>query len=237
LISAAPGVGKSAFVLNYVIKSGTPTLYFSADSDAFTQLSRIVSMLTGTGLDQAAELVRSGETESYREALTGLPSRFIFEASPDLEDIKQSLKSYEELYGEYPELIVIDNITDVRTGNLDNDANPTEGMEFLCSELHSLARTYQTAVIGLHHVTGPHNSGDKPVSLSGLKGQIGRVPEMVLTLHKVDAGNGDFHYLRASAVKNRGGKSDSSGETFAELEFEGAKMNITDVRSHFSFGV
>jgi hypothetical protein len=47
LICAGPGTGKSAFVLTYAPLAKVPTLYFSADSDAFTQLSRSLSILTG----------------------------------------------------------------------------------------------------------------------------------------------------------------------------------------------
>jgi len=82
-------------------------------------------------------------------------------------------------------------------------------------------------VIGLHHVTGPHNDGDKPIPLSGIKGQIGRVPEMIMTLHRVPNEFGP-DALNISTVKNRGGKSDPSGQDFASLEFVGETMKISD---------
>ena len=82
-------------------------------------------------------------------------------------------------------------------------------------------------VTGLHHVTGPYNDADKPIPLSGVKGQIARVPELVLTLHRVSEGFGPDS-LNVSTVKNRGGKSDASGQDYAALEFEGSTMQIND---------
>ena len=92
----------------------------------------------------------------------------------------------------------------------------------------TMARNTEACVIGLHHVTGPYVDADKPIPLSGVKGQITRVPAMVLTLHRRAGELGEPDTLCVSTVKNRGGKSDPSGHTFAELDFRGASMSITD---------
>jgi hypothetical protein len=62
-----------------------------------------------------------------------------------------------------------------------------------------------------------------------VKGQITRVPELVITLHR-KASEMDFGVdtLYVSTVKNRGGKSDPSGVDAAELEFIGDTMQIRD---------
>lgn len=83
-------------------------------------------------------------------------------------------------------------------------------------------------MVGLHHVTGPFNDSATPIPLSGIKGQIGRVPEMILTMHKIAEGYGSDS-LRVSTVKNRAGKADPSGEDYAELEFNGDTMTIKDM--------
>jgi hypothetical protein len=83
-------------------------------------------------------------------------------------------------------------------------------------------------VIGLHHVTGEYNDAVKPIPLKGLKDQIGRVPEMVLTLWKKVSEFGGTR-LMVSTVKNRGGKADISGQEAVELEFIGDSMTIRDV--------
>lgn len=226
LVCAGPGTGKSAFVLAYALKSKVPTLYFSADSDAFTQLSRSVSILSGWSLERSTRAVRSEDIGQVADDLDSLPIRFNYKASPSLDVIEESLAAYDALYEDFPALIVIDNITNVRTDAGDGD-DPFSGLEALMDYLHEMARETGSCVIGLHHVTGPYNDGDKPIPLSGIKGQIGRVPELILTLHRVSDGFGP-DLLNVSTVKNRGGKSDPSGNDFASLEFVGDTMKICD---------
>jgi hypothetical protein len=226
LVCAGPGVGKSAFILNYALKAKVPTLYFSADSDAFTQLSRSMSILTGWDMEKSARMVRDGTLGEAEAEFDGIPIRFNYSASPNLSQIESSMRSYEEVYGDFPALVVVDNVTNVRTGG-DHDDDPFSGLEALMDELHVMARFTGACVIGLHHVTGGYNDADRPIPLSGVKGQIARVPEMVLTLHKVAEQFGPDS-LRVSTVKNRGGKSDPSGQEFVALDFSGDTMTIKE---------
>lgn len=226
LICAGPGVGKSALVLTYALKAKVPTLYFSADSDAFTQLSRSLSILTGWTMEKSTKLVRDGDLGDAAGVFTDIPIRFNYAASPTPDQIEMSMRAYAEVYGFYPALVVIDNITNVRTGG-DNDEDPFSGLEALMDYLHGMARETSACVIGLHHVTGPFNDADKPIPLSGVKGQITRVPELILTLHKeVDEFGPDL--LNVSTVKNRANRADPSGGDFISLEFLGDTMQIKD---------
>lgn len=227
LVCAGPGVGKSALILNYALKAKVPTLYFSADSDAFTQLSRSLSIVTGEPMDKTTKMVRDGDLGAAESDFADIPIRFNYSASPTLAQIEASMRSYEEVYGDYPALVVVDNITNVRTGG-DHDDDPFSGLEALLDELHVMARFTGACVIGLHHVTGSYNDADRPIPLSGVKGQVARVPELVLTLHKVLEQFGPDS-LRVSTVKNRGGKSDPSGSEFVALDFVGDTMQITEV--------
>lgn len=228
LVCAGPGVGKSAMILTYALKAKVPTLYFSADSDAFTQLSRSLSILTGWNMEKTAALVRSGDLGDSREMFSDIPIRFNYGASPSPEQIEVSMRAYEEVYGDFPALVIVDNITNVRTGG-DNDEDPFSGLESLMDYLHDMARQTSACVVGLHHVTGPFNDADKPIPLSGVKGQITRVPELILTLHKESDGFG-ADLLNISTVKNRAGKADPSGNDYVCLEFAGDTMQIRDVK-------
>lgn len=225
LICAGPGTGKSALVLTYALKAKVPTLYFSADSDAFTQLSRSLSIITGWPMEKSARAVRSGSLGDAEAEFADIPIRFNYSASPTLDQIEASMMSYEEVYGDFPALVVIDNVTNVRGNSEDDD--PFAGLESLMDYLHGMARTTSACVIGLHHVTGGYNDADKPIPLSGVKGQISRVPELILTLHRTSEDFGP-DALRVSTVKNRGGRSDPSGSDYAELKFDGDTMQITD---------
>ncbi len=227
LICAGPGVGKSAFILNYALKAKVPALYFSADSDAFTQLSRSLSVLTGWDMGKTTRLVREGSLGGAEKALEDIPIRFTYDASPDLDRLRIVLLAYWELQGDYPELVVVDNITNVRTGGVENDENPFAGLESLTDYLHGMARDTGAFIAGLHHVTGKYNDACEPIPLSGVKGQIARVPEMVLTLHKINEEFGPSS-LRVSTVKNRAGKADPSGFDWVGLDFWGDTMQIKD---------
>ena len=226
LICAGPGTGKSALILTYALRAKVPTLYMSADSDAFTQLSRSVSILTGWGLDKASRMVRDEDLNGATPALADIPIRCNYQASPSLDQVESSMLAYDEVYGDFPALVVVDNVTNVRTGG-DNEDDPFAGLESLMDYLHDMARQTSACVVGLHHVTGPNNDGDKPIPLSGVKGQIGRVPEMILTLHRVGSQFG-VGSLNVSTVKNRAGVADPSGKDFVSLEFDGPTMSIKD---------
>ena len=136
------------------------------------------------------------------------------------------MAAYEEVYGDYPALTIVDNITNVRSGGL-NDEDPFAGLEVTLEYLHDMARQTGSCVVVLHHVTGPFNDSDKPIPLSGVKGQIGRVPELILTMHRVPSQYGT-DVLNVSIVKNRGGVQDPSGRDFVSLDFDGAMMQIKD---------
>lgn len=228
LVAAGPGTGKSAFTLTLALESKVPCLYFSADSDAFVQLTRSISIRTGWSLERAATAVREDKLGDIVEELSGIPLRFNYSASPTLDDIETSMAAYEEVYGDYPALVVIDNITNVLGKSSNGEDDPFSGLESLMEYLNTMARDTEACVVGLHHVTGEYNDANKPIPLSGLKGQIGRVPAMVLTLHKRPGQVLGTDMLCVSTVKNRGGRADPTGHDFARLDFTGETMKIRD---------
>jgi hypothetical protein len=217
--------------LTMVLEALVPSLMYSADSDAFTQLSRSIANLADIKVSHAAEMILEDRiTDEIKEELRKVPLIIDYDSSPTPHDIEEILLAYYEMCNEFPALIVVDNITNVVTDASDS-GDPFSGLEALMDYLHSMARQTGACVIGLHHVTGEYNNGDKPIPLNGVKGQITRVPEMVLTLHKKLLENGRW-ILCASPVKNRGGKADPTGQTYAELEFIGETMKVIDVVYH-----
>ncbi|AEV52127.1 putative helicase [Rhodococcus phage RGL3] len=224
LVAAGPGVGKSAFVLNYALKSRVAALYFSADSDAFVQLTRSVSILADKHVKDSTKLVLEDRLDEVSEELSGVPIRFNYSTSPTIQTIENAVAAYDETYGDFPDLIVIDNVLDVL---IDHSEEGYTGLEDLMAYLHDMARSTEACVVGLHHVTGTYNDADKPIPMSGVKGQITRIPEMVLTLHKQISEYGP-DTICVSTVKNRGEKADPSGNDVVELEFKGDYMNVTD---------
>lgn len=226
LVAAGPGTGKSAFTLTLAIKSAVPCMYFSADSDAFVQLTRAISIKTGWTIEKSAQAVLEDKLVDIVDDLAGSPLRFNYNASPSLDDIELSMDAYIEVFGDYPSLVVVDNVTNVIGKSADDD--PFSGLESLMDYLHDMARRTEACVIGLHHVTGEYNDSNKAIPLSGVKGQITRVPEMVLTLHKRPGQVPGVDVLCVSTPKNRNGDADPSGLDFAQLEFRGELMSIAD---------
>lgn len=224
LIAAGPGTGKSAFALTEAIGTGLPSMYFSADSDSFTQLVRAVCITTGWTMEEASKAVLEDTLgEKAEEELARLQLRLNYDASLSLDTIEETLMSWFEVYEDYPALIIVDNVTNVREGS-----EGEGGLDGLMTYLHDMARKTQACVIGLHHVTGPFNDSDKPIPQSGVKGQISGVPPMILTLFKPSEDT-----LGVSPVKNRGGKADPSGWTYAQLSFDGERMSIKDFPSQY----
>jgi len=217
-------------VLNYAMRSGAATLYFSADSDAFVQVSRAYSIVTGCPYEEAAYAVRQ-KGDEVASTLGAARVRFCFDPAPTLTVIEREIQAYYEQYGEFPELIVIDNILDIR---LDAEySGGYEALDNLLVWLHQAARKCNACVVGLHHVTGVHNNADSPVPLNGVKGQVGRVPELILTLHRQGTGG-----LGVSVVKNRTGKADPSGHKLISLRFQGESMILQEaanVESPFNY--
>lgn len=82
--------------------------------------------------------------------------------------------------------------------------------------------------MALHHVTGEWSDGLKPIPLSGVKGKIGRVPSLILTMHREPDEQGMNRVLNLSPVKNREGFADASGNTFAKMELDSQTLRLKD---------
>lgn len=177
-------------------------------------------------MTDSADTVLAGDYERIKGLVGNVPIRFNYASSPTLDTITTQVHAYEELHGDYPELIVVDNALDVVMDG--GDIDQAQSLDALMAWLHELARTTDACVIVLHHVTGPYNNANQPIPLSGVKGQIGRVPELILTLHKALGEYGDSDEIRVSTVKNRGQKADPTGQSFVPLNFDGYHMNIRD---------
>jgi hypothetical protein len=157
--------------------------------------------------------------------------RFNYEARPSLMDIERDLRAYFEVFGIFPHLIVVDNITNV-VGDSAASANSAEaftfGLESMSEYMSEMARYTSAHVLALHHVVGEFSDGLQPIPLSGIKGKIARVPNLALTIHKEIDGM-DGRILNVSPVKNREGFEDSSGQTFSSYVFNNTNMQLTDV--------
>lgn len=225
LIAAAPGVGKSLVSLSIALKAGVPAYYFSADSDEFTTYVRAAAMAKGWRTQDIENAIRQGHTLDVDALLDDKAKkvRFNFNPSPDLDDLDQELQAFAAAYGEYPSLVVVDNLRNLYDpdGGDHND---------LCEFLKVRARETKAAFIALHHVTGEYDDGIRPVPLSGLIGKISKIPELIITLDRNPAfeQNG-VQFMQSRPVKNRGGRADPSGQWSIPLAAEMDRMRLSDI--------
>jgi len=219
LIAAAPGIGKSILALTYAVWAGVPAIYFSADSDATTQYARAAAMITGDQLSAVNEALKRKNVAKYDIALNRARHiRFVLDSAPSLDDVNRHVMAYGWAYGQWPKLIIIDNVS-----NIFSESEGFQGLEEVMDWLHQLSRKTGAGIIGLHHVTGEYESGDTIVPLSGLRGKISKLPTLILTLNRV---YGDNQALNVAVVKNRAGIAAANGSFGVQLRTDLSRMWI-----------
>ncbi|MCX5201502.1 AAA family ATPase [Streptomyces sp. NBC_00237] len=229
LVVAGPGTGKSIIAANLATYGNIPGLYFSADSTAATQVSRATAMITGEDSKVVKAALLSGNFEEYGKALAERWwLRFNFASRPTPDELERDLLSFLETFGCMPHLVCVDNVTNVDTGGAGDADSYSFGLESLCEYLSDMARQTGAHVMGMHHTTGEWSDGLSPIPLSGVKGKIGRVPSLILTVHKeIDGMNSRI--LNISPVKNREGFEDSSGKTFASYRLNRSSLRLEEL--------
>ena len=193
------------------------TFYFSADSDAQTMFTRSAAMSTGYEMSEVERLMREGGMEMLdarvRQATAHI--NYSFKSTLDVDYMMDELTAYAHVYGEWPEVIVADNLSNIEVGVDDEWRGLGEASFFLMD----LARDTGAAVIALHHVSGEHEAGGRPIPLSGLRGKVSKLPALILTLHRAQG-------LKVSVTKNRSGRADPGGNFGVELTADLARMSF-----------
>lgn len=201
MLVAGPGVGKSVLSTAYVVQSGVRALYLSLDTDAFTTSIRLVASVLNCTIQQAEEGL-SAQADWALAALEKVRNvRYAFTSSPDEREIGERLLAYREAEGDFPELVVVDNLANVAF-----DDEEFAGQRRLMRELQATAGRTGSAVLVLHHATGDHENGDSVVPLKGVSGKLSKFPSMILTAHRPGAKE-----IAVSVCKNRFGAADPAG--------------------------
>lgn len=223
LVASAPGVGKSAWALQLALGVGQPALYTSPDCGPPEMKLRAAAMITRETVDSIEAHYRRGGAHYYDAELAKTTPlvRFGFDPSPDLESLDRELEAFTLVYGDYPHLWVVDNLANVWSGDA---GEPYQALEKVLDFLHIKARETAAAVVVLHHLTGSYDDGNMPAPLSGLRGKVSKLPEMILTLFRA---TGTFPpQLGVAIVKNRSGKSDATGGHIVHLPLDLERMQV-----------
>lgn len=230
LIAAAPGGGKSVLSMVTALRVGVPTLYWSADTPAFQMYDRVAAHMLRREMSEVRDMVNAGNTRTLDAKMANVDHvwwEFGSRIDANLPEnggisaFRERLEAFAITYGEYPHLLVVDNIKNFHVGDHVEDlARHRAATEYLNQEI---ARKLNVAVVATHHVTGTYNDGDKPIPLSGVKGQITEEASMVLTLFRDNNGT-----MFVCPVKNRSGQADGGGSWKIHLHYDPAKMMLED---------
>ena len=225
MVAAAPNAGKSMFALIYAMQAKVPTLFFSADTDTTTVMMRAAAQASGHS-QISVESNLSADTHYYDRHFDKLKHiKWVFDSSPSLDDIELEIRAYIELFGESPELIVIDNLMNV-AAETDNE---WAGLRAIMMELHDMARNTEACVLVLHHVSeqSEYGSPTNPPARRAIHGKVSQLPALILTLgYDPNAG-----MLKIAAVKNRFGPHTADGSNWATLAVNYSACQISDMNS------
>lgn len=182
LVVAAPGVGKTLFASNLALWTPVPTVYFSADSDEWTTKVRTAGTVTGQQLYKVEKDLADPSWEPWYLDQLHMADHidWCYQVDIDPDFISHRIRAYDEKAGEYPDLIVVDNLGNTTEEQGDEYAE----LRATCRDLQRQARRTRAHVMGLHHVIGKKEDGNDPIDLSDLIGKIGKLPELVIGLNR-----------------------------------------------------
>ena len=220
MIAGQPNAGKSLIALWMAVQMKVPTLYISADTDAYTTALRAAAMVTGHQVSSVEEAFMTGEGKDfYMEELASVTHlQFDFAPSPTLDEIDLAIRAYGEAYGEYPHMIIVDNAMNV----VSMTGDEWSGLREIAKAMHHIARETDAAVLLLHHTSESENRPDLPPSRKAIQGKIAQLPEMILTVALLPY-NGEF---RIAAVKNRFAKHSAGGDHYVTLYADASRMTM-----------
>jgi predicted ATP-dependent serine protease len=224
MIAGQPNSGKSLLALFYAVKSNVPTLYISADTDSYTTAIRAAACLTGHTIQTVEEAFSSGNGyDFYVDELASLKHlQFSFDPSPTLDDIDLSIKAYGEAFGEYPHLIIVDNLMNIAALH----DNEWTGMRDIAKAMHHISRETDAAVFLLHHTSEGEGKPEFPPARKAITGKVSQLPEMILTV-AIDHSSSEY---RIACVKNRFAKHSPSGDNYTVLYADASRMTLYENR-------
>lgn len=222
MIAGRSGHQKSGFALWWVCEMNLPTLYFSADMNGFQASVRLACKMTGCTTDEVEAALREPrQRREILDLLAGVNITFSFGSPIKWRSIDHELDAYVELWGAFPDVIVVDNLMDIEGCEDDYKAQMTA-----MQSLSDLSRDTGSTVIVLHHATDKSAEArydpDLPPSRADVKNGLAEKPELALTV-ALSPHTSEF---RIATVKQRMGPSDQSGRKFATLHADPARTTF-----------
>lgn len=220
VIAAAPGVGKSIFALKHAIEAKVPSLYICADTPRHITAVRAGQMLTSS-FKAVVEAQLEEDDSSIWEAYTSADHIGAFYRSgisPD--EITLMIGAFAEIKGEFPWLVILDNLTNV---SYEGDSE-SAAQKRIMGELDAIAKEANICFVILVHVSGTYKNGTTPIPQDGVMNKLSEYQHTTLTLTR----SMDERELLLACVKNRTGPSDPSGVTRFALRADFDVMSLKD---------
>lgn len=219
MLAGTPGSFKTALALNEVVSwadQGIATQYFSVDSDESTIVQRLSGIVTGYNMDEVENRLQRNPTCFDNDLYDRLGDLVTFEyQNMAWEKMVYHVKSYEQKYGDFPDLIVIDNLID-----LASSVYAFDEMQEIIKNADGLAKKTKAHVMILHHAklaSEDKKSNDDradwekygmPPADHEIQGKMTQFPTLVLTLGAYGMD------IKMAAVKNRFGPQHRNADVF-----------------------
>lgn len=208
-----PGAGKSLLIMNYIARARVPTLAFMLDMDQLSAAARFASILTGDPFARTEK-----EIDSYLPHLATLEDVQLVFSADDVDSMKLHVEAFEQRYGAYPSLIVLDNIGNVTSSYADE----WQLVKAVTLELNSLALKWQCAVIVAHHASDSTSS--EPLPRTAMLGRASQYQRLILSV----GFNAQSQAYKVAIVKNSGGPSDPAAVDPVTLWADPSRMAIME---------
>jgi hypothetical protein len=204
MLAGVPGAFKTALALNEVVSwadQGLYTQYFSVDSDESTIVERLNGIVTGKSMQEVEAFTRTNPAYFDSQLYNRLGDKVMFEyQNQSWDSMVYHVASYEQKYGAYPDVVVVDNLIDLAP-----DVYAFSEMQAIIKNADSLAKKIGAHVHILHHARlVSHDSGmdvtpGLPPPAQEIQGRMTQFPTLVMTLGAAGMN------LRLAVVKNRFG--------------------------------
>lgn len=219
MIVGRSGSQKSGLALFLAAMLGKPALYFSGDMTPWEASTRIIAMNYRHTVGEIEKNVDEYGAEYYDNITVGDSISFVFESPITWRGASEEIDAYLELWGEYPSVIVIDNLMDVEGCESDYQAQQT-AMQWITA----LSRETRATTIVTHHATDKTVSDtDTPPSRKEIKNGLSEKPQLILGVSFYGGEENTSNVLtipqelRVAVLKQRSGKSFPDGSRYERL--------------------
>ena len=209
MIAGQPGSGKSLLALWHCLGwagMGLRGIYFSADSAEMGQASRALAMTMMNLSTAEAGMLLERQDPWAQNSLASLDNLWwSFEDDLSYDNINDEVEAFAEVWGCYPDFIVVDNLTDVEGQSDDEWGTQRKALKALVQ----MARYTNSATLVLHHTSEDDRVKEMPCPpRSAIQGKCSQKPALILTI--ADRGP----QRPVAKVKDRyEGGADKSGQT------------------------